>query len=233
LVRHVGTVGHSKEGQPRHGPHRRGDRHRPTGGGAFDVVGDERNEPRFNPRMRRAEKISGGAIGVGTRFRAEVVSMGRPVEMVIVGSSSGWSRSCGRKDPTSPAARSGGSARNPSGCRPRSSRGSVSLGPRTTTHTSPRGSVLTTSRWLCTCRWTTARVRSVQLDRWADPERSGAFAWHPFGIEVDGYATLDGVSIPNRGRGGWFFGTDRWPEGDFFHYEITDLSLQESRRREP
>lgn len=49
----------------------------------FDVVADERNEPRFNPRMRRAEKISEGPIGVGTRFRAEVVSMGRPVEMVI------------------------------------------------------------------------------------------------------------------------------------------------------
>ena len=74
-----------------------------------------------------------------------------------------------------------------------------------------------------------ARVRSVQLDRWADPESSGAFAWHPFGIEVHSYATFDGVSIPNRGRGGWFFGTDRWPEGDFFHYEITDLSLREPR----
>ena len=78
-----------------------------------------------------------------------------------------------------------------------------------------------------------ARVRSVQLDRWADPESSGAFAWHPFGIEVHSYATFDGVSIPNRGRGGWFFGTDRWPEGDFFHYEITDLSLREARGREP
>jgi uncharacterized protein YndB with AHSA1/START domain len=49
----------------------------------FDFVADERNEPRFNPRMRRAEKISEGPIGVGTRFRAEVVSMGRPIEMVI------------------------------------------------------------------------------------------------------------------------------------------------------
>jgi hypothetical protein len=78
-----------------------------------------------------------------------------------------------------------------------------------------------------------ARVRSVRLDRWADPESSGSFDWHPFGIEVDGYATFDGVSIPNRGRGGWFFGTDRWPEGDFFHYEITDMSLQDPRRREP
>jgi len=49
----------------------------------FDFLADERNEPRFNPRMRGAEKISEGPIGVGTRFRAEVVSMGRPIEMVI------------------------------------------------------------------------------------------------------------------------------------------------------
>jgi uncharacterized protein YndB with AHSA1/START domain len=49
----------------------------------FDFVADERNEPRFNPRMRLAEQISDGPIGVGTRFRAEIVSMGRPLEMVI------------------------------------------------------------------------------------------------------------------------------------------------------
>jgi uncharacterized protein YndB with AHSA1/START domain len=49
----------------------------------FDFVADERNEPRFNPQMRRAEKISNGPIGRGTRFRAEMVSMGRPVEMEI------------------------------------------------------------------------------------------------------------------------------------------------------
>ena len=36
-----------------------------------------------NPRMRRAEQLSDGPIGVGTRFRAETVSMGRTVEMVI------------------------------------------------------------------------------------------------------------------------------------------------------
>jgi carbon monoxide dehydrogenase subunit G len=49
----------------------------------FDFVADERNEPRFNPRMRLAEQISDGPIGVGTRFRAEMVSMGRTVEMVV------------------------------------------------------------------------------------------------------------------------------------------------------
>ena len=49
----------------------------------FDFVADERNEPRYNPKMRRAEQISDGPIGVGTRFEAETVSMGRAVEMVI------------------------------------------------------------------------------------------------------------------------------------------------------
>jgi Polyketide cyclase / dehydrase and lipid transport len=50
----------------------------------FDVVADERNEPRYNPRMRRAEQTSTGPIGLGTRFRAESMMMGRPVEMAIV-----------------------------------------------------------------------------------------------------------------------------------------------------
>jgi uncharacterized membrane protein len=49
----------------------------------FDFVADERNEPRYNPKMRVAEQISDGPIGVGTRFRAETLSMGRAVEMVI------------------------------------------------------------------------------------------------------------------------------------------------------
>ena len=44
----------------------------------FDFVADERNEPRYNPRMRRAEQTSSGPIGRGTRFRCE---MGRNVEM--------------------------------------------------------------------------------------------------------------------------------------------------------
>ena len=49
----------------------------------LDFVADERNEPRFNPQMRRVEQISPGPIGQGTRFRAETTSMGRSVEMVI------------------------------------------------------------------------------------------------------------------------------------------------------
>lgn len=49
----------------------------------FDFVADERNEPRFNPRMSRVQKITQGPIGRGTRFSAEMTSMGRPAAMII------------------------------------------------------------------------------------------------------------------------------------------------------
>lgn len=47
----------------------------------FDFAVDERNEPQYNPNMRRAEVITDGPIGVGTMFQSEVVSGGRPVGM--------------------------------------------------------------------------------------------------------------------------------------------------------
>lgn len=49
----------------------------------FDFVADERNEPRYNPRMLKAELISEGAVGLGARFRAELTTMGRTMPMTI------------------------------------------------------------------------------------------------------------------------------------------------------
>src|ERR1051326_3486963 len=49
----------------------------------FDFVADERNEPLYNPRMNRAEKITPGPIGVGTRFGSEMTGVGREAEMTI------------------------------------------------------------------------------------------------------------------------------------------------------
>ena len=51
----------------------------------FDFVADERNEPHFNPRMLKSEKLSPGPIGLGTRFRAEMRmrGRGRPVVMTV------------------------------------------------------------------------------------------------------------------------------------------------------
>lgn len=49
----------------------------------FDYVADQTNEPQYNPSMLRAEKVSAGPIGKGTRFCSEVVSAGRTAEMLI------------------------------------------------------------------------------------------------------------------------------------------------------
>ena len=47
----------------------------------FDFVADERNV--YDPGIRRAEKVSEGPIGVGTRFRTESRSAGRSVGMIV------------------------------------------------------------------------------------------------------------------------------------------------------
>ena len=49
----------------------------------FDLVADERNEPRYNPRIVRAEKVSEGPVGRGTLFVAEPKSMGARGEMTV------------------------------------------------------------------------------------------------------------------------------------------------------
>jgi TusA-related sulfurtransferase len=69
------------------------------------------------------------------------------------------------------------------------------------------------------------RVRSVVFDRWGDPDGTGTWGLHPFGGKVTAYATFDGLSVPSAGRFGWFFGTDRWSQGEFFRYRITELQL--------
>jgi hypothetical protein len=60
-----------------------------------------------------------------------------------------------------------------------------------------------------------AHLGSVTFDRWGDPDETGAWGLHPFGLDVTGYATFDGVTIPSAGRVGWFHGTDRWADGEF------------------
>jgi hypothetical protein len=49
----------------------------------FDYVADQSNEPQYNPRMVRAEKITPGPVGKGTQFRSAVASRGQTPEMLI------------------------------------------------------------------------------------------------------------------------------------------------------
>jgi len=74
------------------------------------------------------------------------------------------------------------------------------------------------------------RIRATWFDRWGDPDGTG-HELHPFGLEATAHRTFAGVTIPSAGRAGWHYGTDRWPEGVFFQYEITDLELVTAGRR--
>jgi hypothetical protein len=49
----------------------------------FDFVADERNEPKYNPDLLHADKVTDGPIDVGTRFAATHTSIGRPMDMTI------------------------------------------------------------------------------------------------------------------------------------------------------
>jgi hypothetical protein len=69
------------------------------------------------------------------------------------------------------------------------------------------------------------RLRAGVFQRWGDPDHTGTWGLHPCGGEVTGSATFDGVSVPSTGRAGWFYGTDRWSQGEFFRYQITSLQL--------
>jgi hypothetical protein len=69
------------------------------------------------------------------------------------------------------------------------------------------------------------RLCSVVLERWGDTDASGSWGYHRFGFEATGHARFGGVTIASAGRAGWHFGTDRWAEGEFFRYELSDYEL--------
>jgi hypothetical protein len=49
----------------------------------FDLVADERNEPSYNPRIVRAEKVGDTPVGPGARYVVEPRGMGRRGEMTV------------------------------------------------------------------------------------------------------------------------------------------------------
>jgi deazaflavin-dependent oxidoreductase (nitroreductase family) len=49
----------------------------------FATVADQRNEPRFNPKMSNVIQLTDGPIGLGTRFGATVLSRGKPLPLTI------------------------------------------------------------------------------------------------------------------------------------------------------
>jgi hypothetical protein len=67
-------------------------------------------------------------------------------------------------------------------------------------------------------------IEPVVSDRWGDPDNTGPSTC-TLSEASSPHQTSGGTTIPDVGRLGWYCGTHRWAEGEFFRYQITDLHL--------
>ncbi|MUL41535.1 hypothetical protein FZ103_10165 [Streptomonospora sp. PA3] len=66
-------------------------------------------------------------------------------------------------------------------------------------------------------------LRSVSLPRWK--QERGRWSEVPFGMEVLAAATFGGVTVPSRGRAGWWFGSARFKQGEFFRFTVDAMEF--------
>jgi hypothetical protein len=69
------------------------------------------------------------------------------------------------------------------------------------------------------------QLLDVALQRWSDAGGE-PFGYHPFGVTVEAERTFAGITIPSTVRAGWWWGTDRQEEGEFFRARITDATFR-------
>lgn len=64
------------------------------------------------------------------------------------------------------------------------------------------------------------QLLEVMVNRWGNPG-GGPFRRCPFGVSVQAEAAFGGITIPARFTAGWWHGTSRQAEGEFFRARIT------------
>jgi hypothetical protein len=69
------------------------------------------------------------------------------------------------------------------------------------------------------------RLLGVLMQRWGNPDGK-TFGRYPFGVEIEAERTFAGVTIGSRLRAGWWWGTDRQAEGEFFRATITGAEFR-------
>ena len=69
------------------------------------------------------------------------------------------------------------------------------------------------------------RLLGVTMQRWGNPD-GAPFGRYPFGVAVESEATFSGVTIASVLRAGWWWGTDRQPEGEFFRARIAAATFR-------
>jgi len=68
------------------------------------------------------------------------------------------------------------------------------------------------------------RLQEVVTQRWGDPDPD-KHGFHPFGAAVEGYGRFGGITIVTAGRVGWWWGTERQEEGEFFRFTLTEARI--------
>jgi len=69
------------------------------------------------------------------------------------------------------------------------------------------------------------RLTAVVVDRWGNPG-GGPFGRCPFGVSVAAESDFGGITIPSQFRAGWWWGTPRQRDGEFFRAEITSAEFR-------
>lgn len=67
-------------------------------------------------------------------------------------------------------------------------------------------------------------LRSATMPRWAKP-RGHPWGEYPCGGTLGDEAEFSGIKIPTSMRVGYFFGTNRWAEGEFLRARITNATF--------
>jgi len=63
-------------------------------------------------------------------------------------------------------------------------------------------------------------LKEAFIQRWGNPGGVKEFGYHTFGVKIDAELKYKGTVIPAKGNAGWWFGTDRYKDGEFFRFEV-------------
>ena len=67
-------------------------------------------------------------------------------------------------------------------------------------------------------------VAEVTMQRWGDVRRDG-FGLIPYGYRIEETREIDGLRVPIRVRGGWWYGSDRYEPDDASMFEFVGVDL--------
>jgi hypothetical protein len=63
-------------------------------------------------------------------------------------------------------------------------------------------------------------LQEIFMQRWGNPGDTKDFAYHNFGCFIESEKLHQGVLIPKKGNAGWWFGDERYDDGEFFRFEL-------------